>query len=119
MRVAINSLSIAERELSHRDEAERAEYAGLKTLLIDLNVAEEPLSEGTADMIGAADSLADLRWRLVAALRENRPLDREVLAEHLRQTVAHRLSIDQPKYCLLYTSPSPRDLSTSRMPSSA
>ena len=25
----------------------------------------------------------------------------------------------QPKYCLLYTSPSPRDLSTSRMPSSA
>jgi len=101
VRVAINSLSIAERELSHRDEAERAEYAGLKTLLIDLNEAEEPLSEGTADMIDAADALADLRWRLVAALRENRPLDKEVLAEHLRQTVAHRLSIDQPKYSAL------------------
>ena len=27
--------------------------------------------------------------------------------------------IKQPKSCLLYTSPSPRDLSTSRMPSSA
>ena len=27
--------------------------------------------------------------------------------------------IDQHKSCLLYTSPSPRDLSTSRMPSSA
>ena len=27
--------------------------------------------------------------------------------------------IDQHKLCLLYTSPSPRDLSTSRMPSSA
>ena len=26
---------------------------------------------------------------------------------------------DQEKICLLYTSPSPRDLSTSRMPSSA
>ena len=26
---------------------------------------------------------------------------------------------DRPDYCLLYTSPSPRDLSTSRMPSSA
>ena len=26
---------------------------------------------------------------------------------------------DQLKFCLLYTSPSPRDLSTSRMPSSA
>ena len=28
-------------------------------------------------------------------------------------------SDDQLKHCLLYTSPSPRDLSTSRMPSSA
>ena len=28
-------------------------------------------------------------------------------------------SVRQAKYCLLYTSPSPRDLSTSRMPSSA
>ena len=27
--------------------------------------------------------------------------------------------IEQKTYCLLYTSPSPRDLSTSRMPSSA
>ena len=26
---------------------------------------------------------------------------------------------NKPKFCLLYTSPSPRDLSTSRMPSSA
>ena len=29
------------------------------------------------------------------------------------------LKMDRYKYCLLYTSPSPRDLSTSRMPSSA
>ena len=28
-------------------------------------------------------------------------------------------SKEEPKHCLLYTSPSPRDLSTSRMPSSA
>ena len=28
-------------------------------------------------------------------------------------------SVQMPIYCLLYTSPSPRDLSTSRMPSSA
>ena len=28
-------------------------------------------------------------------------------------------AIDEAKTCLLYTSPSPRDLSTSRMPSSA
>jgi len=30
-----------------------------------------------------------------------------------------RVSVDQSLFCLLYTSPSPRDLSTSRMPSSA
>ena len=30
-----------------------------------------------------------------------------------------RKDADQINYCLLYTSPSPRDLSTSRMPSSA
>ena len=29
------------------------------------------------------------------------------------------VDIDSEKLCLLYTSPSPRDLSTSRMPSSA
>ena len=34
--------------------------------------------------------------------------------EYLQQ-----LGIELPKDCLLYTSPSPRDLSTSRMPSSA
>ena len=32
---------------------------------------------------------------------------------------AHPAIRDQAKACLLYTSPSPRDLSTSRMPSSA
>ena len=31
----------------------------------------------------------------------------------------YRPVISLPNYCLLYTSPSPRDLSTSRMPSSA
>ena len=29
------------------------------------------------------------------------------------------VDVERPKACLLYTSPSPRDLSTSRMPSSA
>ena len=33
--------------------------------------------------------------------------------------IARRLSSEYNWYCLLYTSPSPRDLSTSRMPSSA
>ena len=45
----------------------------------------------------------------------------EHIVDKLKETVnrgdTHRYS--QSKGCLLYTSPSPRDLSTSRMPSSA
>jgi len=35
------------------------------------------------------------------------------------QSVASMIASPPTRYCLLYTSPSPRDLSTSRMPSSA
>ena len=37
----------------------------------------------------------------------------------LNESIYNELRIEQFKICLLYTSPSPRDLSTSRMPSSA
>ena len=39
--------------------------------------------------------------------------------DHLANALAGNLSGGQKKFCLLSTSPSPRDLSTSRMPSSA
>ena len=39
--------------------------------------------------------------------------------EHLEIALRSRSSIPSTTICLLYTSPSPRDLSTSRMPSSA
>jgi len=44
-----------------------------------------------------------------------RSLDKKRILYLLRKQAPLRLTID----CLLYTSPSPRDLSTSRMPSSA
>lgn len=99
VRVAINSLSIAERELAHRVEAERAEGIGLKALFIDS--ATE--GSGTITTLEDTESLTELRWKLVAALRQNQSLDPNVLSEHLRQTVAHRLFIDQPKYSALKT----------------
>ena len=43
--------------------------------------------------------------------------DEESVTEDLNQEVSHQSR--KSKACLLYTSPSPRDLSTSRMPSSA
>ena len=39
--------------------------------------------------------------------------------QYLKTMPASTVKIDQTFICLLYTSPSPRDLSTSRMPSSA
>lgn len=101
VRVAINSLSIAERELAYCDQAERAEQGGLSALLSVSDNADRPLAAGAEDMSGKADRLADLRWRLVTALREGKPLNAKILHEHLRQTVAHRLFIDQPKYSAL------------------
>ncbi len=101
VRVAINSLSIAERELAYRDQVERAERAGLRALLTELSNADKPLAGAAVDMTGKADTLADLRWWLVTALRDHKPLNAKILDEHLRQTVAHRLCIDQPKYSAL------------------
>lgn len=97
VRVAINSLSIAERELAYRFEAERAERIGLKSLFVD------SVNEGSDKVTTSekAESLTELRWKLVAALRESQPLDPNILSEHLRQSVAHRLFIDQPKYSAL------------------
>ena len=41
------------------------------------------------------------------------------VAEQEAQRLEQQLEFDLARFCLLYTSPSPRDLSTSRMPSSA
>ena len=52
---------------------------------------------------------------------ESSILKREILDMNLSKDLFDQVSqiVQQPLSCLLYTSPSPRDLSTSRMPSSA
>ena len=45
--------------------------------------------------------------------------DRTILSVKREMGTKWNVELDENKYCLLYTSPSPRDLSTSRMPSSA
>eukprot|EP00831_Metopus_contortus_P046068 TRINITY_DN36972_c0_g1_i1.p1 TRINITY_DN36972_c0_g1~~TRINITY_DN36972_c0_g1_i1.p1 ORF type:complete len:428 (-),score=37.56 TRINITY_DN36972_c0_g1_i1:128-1411(-) len=50
---------------------------------------------------------------------DNMMLTRSNFPNHKRNETNLRKSINPIKICLLYTSPSPRDLSTSRMPSSA
>ena len=65
----------------------------------------------------AAEPLLALGW-----IDEQLPLSIEVLFEMLlKAEILQHFGpvIDQPKGCLLYTSPSPRDATLSRMPSSA
>lgn len=82
-KVAANSLGIAQRELQYGGALANAELERLKALLAQNG------------------DLETLRWELVSRLRNNIPLDTPGLAEHLRQTVAGQLFIDQPHYCAL------------------
>ncbi|MEM9254732.1 MAG: phosphotransferase family protein [Pseudomonadota bacterium] len=82
-RVAANSLSITRRYLAQGPAAERAEMARLQALLDD------------------GGDLDSLRWALVNRLREGPALDTHELTDHLRQTVADQLAIDQPTYSAL------------------
>ena len=59
---------------------------------------------------------AESRWLMVAGLLLGLVLVIGLLSERV-ETDAEGIQVRYP--CLLYTSPSPRDLSTSRMPSSA
>ena len=82
-RVAANSLGIAQRELCHGPRLEQAELARLSSLL------------------GTAGSLDALRTELSSRLRDGLSMEAPGLQEHLRQTVAGQLAIDQPGYSAL------------------
>lgn len=82
-RVAANSLGIAQREILHGPQLAKAEHSRLQTLL---NTEEE---------------LDPLRRQLVQCLRDGMALDTPGLTDHLRQTVAGQLAIDQPRYSAL------------------
>ena len=85
-RVAANSLDIALRETALGATARAAEATRLQALFDSM------------------EDTATLRWRLTRGLRDGTiGLDRPGLAEHLRQTVAAQLAIDQPKYPALAT----------------
>jgi aminoglycoside phosphotransferase (APT) family kinase protein len=84
-RVAANSLGIAQREFQCGNELAAQEQQRLQTLL------------------GQQGELDALRWELVNRLRAHMPLNTPGLAEHLRQSVAGQLAIDQPRYSALQT----------------
>ena len=81
-------------------------------------------------LTSSPELFSDISWNLLLLGEETaKKWDHsEFNIEHIIHTLfssseffafIEKLSIDQDTVCLLYTSPSPRDLSTSRMPSSA
>lgn len=80
-RVAINALSIVERELEHGPAADAAETVRLTTLL------------------GRDGTLAELNAALAAAIRAGEFDERDAaLMAHLRATTADKLAIANPRY---------------------
>ena len=87
---------------------------------------EEAYEWGLADMLVPLEEVRTAATDLAKEISENSPLGvmetratmRQGLADRVRKTTDHELVV-QDKLCLLYTSPSPRDATLSRMPSSA
>ena len=93
----------------------------LRQLSIDLNISEGRLEKGNlrfdANISVAPEDSTELGTKVeIKNMNSLRSLERAIDYEIQRQTKALK---DGVEICLLYTSPSPRDLSTSRMPSSA
>ena len=87
------------------------------------NASAAPTPDADPDVALAATVLADEQAMLdlIAATVARHPAleARLATARDAHQAHVDLLTKAVPKDCLLYTSPSPRDLSTSRMPSSA
>ena len=80
--------------------------------------------EGSTDLTGQADALALAAGQTGHAAVERQVVQADVDEEResvdgFVEQIAGDALLFFVEFCLLYTSPSPRDLSTSRMPSSA
>ena len=84
-----------------------------------LSAAKEMVEGGPIDAL-TGDWLAELTMLILARTQAKRPGSGYARTFVTQMEQVMGTCLDQGiKVCLLYTSPSPRDLSTSRMPSSA
>jgi len=90
--------------------------AGLDHLQLSFQAAREELANEICGTVAHAQKLRVLDW-----LKRHRIAVTLNFVTHRRNIdqIAEMLALAESSCCLLYTSPSPRDLSTSRMPSSA
>ena len=114
----------SEAEAERHEREQTAELRECKQRLVD---AHSALAAREAELAAAKEQISGLRSSLQSAQSLallQKPLqiqaERGALQNELKEVRASRDALgSQLKDCLLYTSPSPRDLSTSRMPSSA
>ena len=97
--------------------ASRDRVLELGALLAAMVKESEPIPD-SGDSVGSADSLNQKFDQLVWRLR-NLAIPAFMVPGKVRVLAYPELDGEKQNPCLLYTSPSPRDLSTSRMPSSA
>ena len=91
-------------------------YRGLNYLL---NNEDDKALKIFTDLIDVDSSTIETHLALGGVYRRRGEFDKAIL---IHQNLLSRPNLDKSiknQSCLLYTSPSPRDLSTSRMPSSA
>ena len=109
-------------QVSSSKSAVKIDNALLGEIEDTLKSANIPYRGTELDPIGIKVRFGDYDTQLRAKdLLQSKLGDNYIVALNLLSSSPHWLaSIGAlPMYCLLYTSPSPRDLSTSRMPSSA
>ena len=83
-------------------------------------VSETQLDDASGGVSGFSRHHHRVRETAIASMVQETALQRIERALDSKTRVAgEQLALEQGDLCLLYTSPSPRDLSTSRMPSSA
>jgi len=99
----------------HADEPLRAGLLRVADSLIQNAV--DRIRYPTTDRVEDVHLVRVAIKRLRALLRLIRPVIRETTYD--RENARLKKAARRLSFCLLYTSPSPRDLSTSRMPSSA
>ena len=94
-------------------------------LISEVSLLEEEILEGRENLVKKRNIIDEIELEVVEAdglaervQAEKRELEQE-LASLDEASIARIEHLNQLKTCLLYTSPSPRDRTRSRMPSSA
>ena len=104
-----------------------ADLSGHTILIVEDNPLNLKITQKMLEKLGIGHLSAEDGEKSLLKLQENPDVDLILMdcqmpimdGYEATERIRRDLSLDIPIVCLLYTSPSPRDLSTSRMPSSA